>query len=378
MSCTNNKKVIDLAQFLNYASAKTISIETPNLNHIIPEKVIEDISFIKLQTTRECFISHIHQIEFYKELIYILDGFNIIYIFKLNGEYVNKIKHIGKGPGEYTKISKFRIQNDTIVIGDTKICKIINYSLEGDFLEEHRLDFNFRDFGTTNRFYCLYDDNRNDKRGYKSKLLYFDKKNYELNRAFFNYDKHQEYRTNNFYKYNDKLRFTHGMDPYIYEVEDSLLIPVYKIDFGKYNYNKDIPFVCDMFDDEQYGKSNICTFPDNFVENEQYLFFKYLRGFFLSFVYYDKAKNICYSLSRCVLRDRNILSLVAMKSPKSTYGNKFVGVLSADEILNKDLPRNEFSSIDLEGKFKQLRTQVNQNDNPVLVLYSINVNQNWY
>lgn len=372
ISCSNSNRQVDSFQIKKNINCKTINIDLTTENDIIPEKVIESISFVKLETTKNCFISNIHQLELWNDRFYILDQFNILYIFSLDGKYINRIKSFGKGPGEYTDITFFRIFGDQLIIVDTHSLKILEFSLDGSFIKEKWLRFNFRDFEVKGDLFYFYNDNRpqgSDK--YKSKLLCLDKE-FNLIKSYFDYDKHIELRNKNFYTFNGNIRFMHGMDNYIYEIDSATLIPVYNLNFGKHNYNKEIPFTTDLLKKEDFRNSNIATFPSFFIEDNKFLFFKFDRGAYKSLIYYDKTKNAYNQIYKCT--SDNILSKLIRTIPKSIFRNKFVGVLYADDIIKY----NKLNDSSLHNKFIQLKQDMDMNDNPVIVFYTINTNDKWY
>ena len=103
---------------------------------ILFSEVIDSISFIKLETTSKCIIGEIKKVIPYKNKVYIHDSkTKSILCFNPKGEFLKKIKAIGKGPGEYLKISEFFISNDKIHIYDAMLRKILLYSTEGEFIE---------------------------------------------------------------------------------------------------------------------------------------------------------------------------------------------------------------------------------------------------
>ena len=65
------------------------------------------------------------------EKIYLLDGnTSTVYIYKLNGDFVDKIDRRGQGPGEYLRLRDFNIQNDSLYLYDDRTKKLLCYDLK--------------------------------------------------------------------------------------------------------------------------------------------------------------------------------------------------------------------------------------------------------
>lgn len=81
----------------------TKSIQFKNVESVEVSSFISEYELIELETTEDILIGYIKQSIIYKERIYILDApiGNAIYMFDLNGKFLNKIKNVGQGPGEY-------------------------------------------------------------------------------------------------------------------------------------------------------------------------------------------------------------------------------------------------------------------------------------
>ena len=111
-------------------------------------EIATDIDYIVLETKESSLISNIgnprYNVIFSMKHILIKDGgANILFLFKKNGDFIKKIGTIGKGPGEYIRISDMAIipASKIIVINDRILRKTLIYNFEGDFLRAIPLDF---------------------------------------------------------------------------------------------------------------------------------------------------------------------------------------------------------------------------------------------
>jgi hypothetical protein len=86
-------------------------------------------SIIPLETTDDCLIAHIDKIEIKNGYIYIMDQkAQSMYIFDMNGKYLNKIHKRGQGPGEYTNLSYMTVTDSSVIIIDHYTGKQIEYN----------------------------------------------------------------------------------------------------------------------------------------------------------------------------------------------------------------------------------------------------------
>lgn len=110
-------------------------VQTIKITKEIPVKasgIFQDFSFIKLETSDSCVLAPLKNIEMYSDKIYITDiVFEGIYIFDRKGNLLETFDRLGKGPGEYSNIDDFLIdeQQQTIEILDGNKKKIFIYNL---------------------------------------------------------------------------------------------------------------------------------------------------------------------------------------------------------------------------------------------------------
>lgn len=120
-----------------------------------PGDLINEATYLKLETNEECLIRNIDKIKFSNELIYIMDKLSrSIFVFNMDGKFMKKYHHYGRGPGEYINLDDFDITRDGkfIYMLDFSQYKVIKYSIDNKFINEIRLEF-----GTAS-FACI-DDN---------------------------------------------------------------------------------------------------------------------------------------------------------------------------------------------------------------------------
>lgn len=99
----------------------------------------KQIDYIPLEASKESLIGYVQNIHFYKDNFFVLDIVTAkrIFIFNLNGKFINAIGESGKAKGRFVKIVDFSIESksEEIYILD-QIGKIIVFNFEGKFLRE--------------------------------------------------------------------------------------------------------------------------------------------------------------------------------------------------------------------------------------------------
>ena len=134
-SCSNNKTNSDAIQKIYFDTNQ--SVKNFDLKNIVDSTV----AIIPLETSDHCLISKIDKIEIADNCIYIQDNLaQSIYIFDMEGKYINKINRRGQGPGEYANLSYMTVTDSTIVILDHHTRKCFEYSKNTlTFLREERI-----------------------------------------------------------------------------------------------------------------------------------------------------------------------------------------------------------------------------------------------
>jgi hypothetical protein len=99
---------------------------------------VESIEYVPLETKESCLIGSISFFDISDNYITVRClNTGIIYLFKRNGRFINKIGNIGEGPGEYTKnVSSIFIEEDkkqVIVHVKYPSPRFLKYDLSGKF-----------------------------------------------------------------------------------------------------------------------------------------------------------------------------------------------------------------------------------------------------
>jgi hypothetical protein len=113
--------------------------ELPSVD-LLPEKKIS-------QFNDSLFVSEQENIVHYKNRFYLADRKSqSIYVLDSSFRFIRSIGRAGKGPGEFTRIAKLSIQNDTIFANDDGGHRINRFTIEGNNLPEIQLGMSFNGF----------------------------------------------------------------------------------------------------------------------------------------------------------------------------------------------------------------------------------------
>ncbi|BDD08237.1 hypothetical protein FUAX_06690 [Fulvitalea axinellae] len=139
LACTER----DGAQNVKYAGqTPEVKLEPKEgLRSILMSEYIDSVRYVPLETTEQSLLEDIAKIRFKDGRIYILNrnkNYNCqsICVFDMNGRFLNRIKKVGKGPGEYLNIRNFYLDDQGILIHDNWSKVIKRYGFDGEFVEE--------------------------------------------------------------------------------------------------------------------------------------------------------------------------------------------------------------------------------------------------
>ncbi|MFV0591163.1 MAG: 6-bladed beta-propeller [Draconibacterium sp.] len=122
-------------------NADLITIDVDNIGkgrNIMFSEIFKQVKLVPLETTRECLIGNIDQLLIENDTIYVMDQriAKSLFVFDKTGKFIRKIGRQGKGPGEYISPRSFAIDNKNRRINVYGVSKILNYTLNGDFMNE--------------------------------------------------------------------------------------------------------------------------------------------------------------------------------------------------------------------------------------------------
>ncbi|HKL67269.1 MAG TPA: 6-bladed beta-propeller [Bacteroidales bacterium] len=240
------------------------------------------VEIIPFETSPNSIISSIKKVHFANNKYFVLDQKQkSVLIFSENGSLINRIREVGRGPGEYTLLDDFVVnpftgelellnpRGDILVVDDLGR-EIDDIKLPSDFRSAHFIANLTRD---TTILFSLFE---------KKQILFFDRRSGEIF--------HEEYEIDDvvrgtpiiscqhspFYFYENKLFFFDPVNSIIYKVTKDKLFSVISFDFGKHqlkydNWPEDRPlhYYVNILKGSNYAHAF-----RNFVRNDSLIIFR--------------------------------------------------------------------------------------------------------
>ncbi len=145
-SCSNREMAVS-----NNGCEHTITINKDLIkNNRQYSQILKNPTFVQLDTSKNALYGDIGAITIHNDTIYIFDYWytKSLFTYTIEGEFINKISRIGRGPTEYTSPIDFYVNasNGNISILDWLTKKILTYNKSGRYINEIRFPDNFTSF----------------------------------------------------------------------------------------------------------------------------------------------------------------------------------------------------------------------------------------
>lgn len=319
---------------------------------LVLSTLVKSYRLLPLETNDTSLLGGINKIVYQDSLVYLLDKrfTSKVFAFSANeGKFVRKFGEIGNGPGEYSNIDDFSIdekKRKIYMLADRN--RLITYTLDGDYVMEKQLPFMATHFEyMMNRFFFICDLSDEDN------LLITDINLNLLSSHFPNDVYKSNYRIliHPLQKKENELLFHRFLDNRIYRINhDGELSIAYHIEFGANSMcHEDIGNLT-----EKELKDMMKTKVGNvkyFTETDKYAFILFFDRNLPCVSIFDRESNEARSYTYQALKDDFI---------KKDF-----------PILEYTLPNGSFTSVIpfnliehlLENKLLQ---HVNEDSNPVL------------
>lgn len=209
--------------------------------------IFSKIEIIPLETSDTCLIGSIDKLILYDSKYYLLDTKqNCVSIFSQDGKFIQNIKRVGRGPGEYLYVYDFSINeyDHTLELLDC-FGKLVIFNLDGIYKESFYLPHPpaaYHNFILLNRDTTLFFTNSDDTN--ENLLWAYSRSSHKIIKEF-----HKDSHSNlghrlPLFTWKDSILFSISIDNTIFKIEGLQEALAYTWDFGKYNYKfpiKDIP-----------------------------------------------------------------------------------------------------------------------------------------
>lgn len=356
-------------------SADTITIKLSKSDLPEPARLsdhLKSIRLVALETIEEVLLGRIFQVDIVNDKIFVLDNNREkIFVFDQNGKFLYMFGSRGKGPGEFVNITTFSFSYDCskVYIGDYEQKKIIEHSVNGEFIRDIGTNDFFSDFqfltdstiiltNLSGPAFTVFNINRN-----QSKIL-------PLNLGGgISVGGRTLTRTMN----NEFLYPKHRFDT-IYAINKDTIYPKYVVDFGINN--------CTAKELRLYREAGGRTFPDNKIFKDRPWLESSEQLYFGLMIQSNNTNGTNYYGRKIFLRNNktgiithlatdDVFFCGSYSASGSTYSGEFVTSFSADRLI--EAKEKILANKDFKYSEKQINIikNIKEQDNPVLVLFTL-------
>lgn len=246
--------------------------------------------FISLETSEECLIGHMADVQMHANRIFVLDSHksSALFVFDQNGRFLTKVGTKGNGPGEYNHPQSFVIDLRTrsIVINDNNKKQLLYYDLDNykhKYTKE--LPGYFQDMSILkNGKIALYSSAAIDQGDRSMNCLQICDSLLNPETTCFDVGFKSDYSFTlggrNIYHVGERSFVFHNQIPTVYEIVDGGVKPYMDISFDSFSY----PTI-DYLKKESQG-------------NKDYFLSLFQSGFISSYSIYESQELICTMFSR--------------------------------------------------------------------------------
>jgi hypothetical protein len=207
--------------------------------------LFKDYWIIKLDAGKDEYIDNFASFKVLNDKIYVLDRFKskAVFIFTLDGQYINKIHKVGKGPGEYLHMADFDVDKETgnILILDWNKGAVLSYDISGNYITTLNLNNRYSTFTKYNDRYLMsnhYSSNKEDT------LLNIHDNKGSLRHSFFSAFEYQNCSEmilrlgGSFFQFNDECRYFIPETDTVYQITENQISPYLALGLSVQSQNK--------------------------------------------------------------------------------------------------------------------------------------------
>ena len=363
-SCqSKSKKEYGLSQIENIATEnlQAITVEVEDFDFEKLGDFLETTSYIQLAA--EPLLTSIQEVQIKNEKIYVHDRLSRIICYDMQGNVIYKIDAKGAGPGEYTNVNAFVVneQNRELVIFDNFRQSLFHYDADnGAYIKMQKLGKPDPTAMASLRGVYYYDNRYHNNYANDTTLYYSLLISKDGTRMVQRYFPHNEAESSYHFtpgqpfSYNDSvLYYCKAFDSVVYELSPEGLEALYEIELPN-----PLPFskIEDKADEWNLMKSEYSIGLEKICRCNDLLYFQFSKDGFLQLGLYDLAqKKQIYCGKR--LTDKVGKSVPVFRLIDGVYKGKFWGIITPETVdyalseePNKDYP---------------------DTDNPIIAFYNV-------
>ena len=330
-------------------------------------KHVTNIRYVPLETNENCYLADVRKVVINADFILVSDSEGNLFQFTSSGQFIRRIGSLGKGPGEYTYMTDFVVDNSFKNIYINTLGFLYTYDTDGNF--ETRLPWSSGDLqvmciDSHNRLFYIMPDAKQAKEKTSFDIVYV----YDVNGQLLKTIESNIVRTkglalfNNIYVKNDEIFYKEEFGKSICRINADLNVDTaFQIDLGKF-----------AFEPEDLNMSKKDTWEDHFrlfnmLSFERYVIFNLQKGLMgantEATIYDRKKQDLIYPHDVDDSRRKGIYLNGVQLTPLADFEDELVCILSTEDIIeNRD---------ELLGDLKTASMQINENSNPVLAVMKV-------
>jgi hypothetical protein len=346
----------------------TLSVDITSNEEMRLSDYFDDFRMVKLSTDKDYLIGEIQKIQLTNHKIFISDGLSM-FVFSETGDFISGFNHVGRGPGEYQKITDFTIVGEDIVILNRSMRKLLKYNSSGMCISEKGLDYwAMKISSPVDSSYMIYCGNESEDE-FK---LHLTKDGQTVDHFLPVNSVQAKYLhisgPSNFFKYKNTVRFFEVFNDTVYTLINKKIERKYYIDYQ----GKNIP---SSFFDGNYAdvfnffqavhKTSYAYGIDKFAENDKMILFGSI---------YQKVQKltIAYIHNRitqtfATVKDDIYFDSLIIPAEDFNYfaDSSIIFPVDAPTVIEW---RNKYQP---SAKYAKAINETQENDNPVLLIFNL-------
>ena len=357
-----------------FANADTITVDLDNPIKLELNRIIDSVSFVRLETNKNCMVGKIDEILFMDSTMIVVDQrtSRAAFVFDYDGQYISKLSNLGNGPKEYLDITYvFKMSDSVVAIQDRIKKKVFCFNRNGEFLYDFRASYVGGDMEYIDENTYVHDVrgvghiegyNEGDyayvtsDKGYH--MIYGIGRNTYSKKMNYTQGKH-------LYRYNDTIYGVPNFEKVVYQLGPNCASAKYVLDIVSadvmdfdYKTSEDVIKL-----EQQYP-----FFKGEFIELDNYSFFRIRnkRGWY--HVFYDHNSGVAYTAGYSY---NHPFVLFFNKPYLTDSGNCLVTSETAPALLRYKEQFYDGASVEIRKDLDLLYNDMKVDDNPVLFFYHL-------
>lgn len=325
--------------------------------------------FIPLETKDECLLATLIDIQFYKDKIFIVDGYQKghVSVFNQDGTFIRHIGQLGDGPGDYLMPHKIHIDvpNNRITVADRRLNRLIHYRLDDYQYISHQRAFNHLDcIWLADGNILWYDCMGFDTGKREHYFVYITNAELEKIAYFGKTEKLSPYMIaeHSLYQYDQETYISFPFSPIVYRVSSDQLEPVFKLSFGKQVMPPD-DYVTAMVKDGSPGTDRILK--SDYVNS----YSVYETPEYMAITYYTRDFDSYLGFYNKKTQETHSFSMEMFVKQFGVTGGKLILRKSEDYFVMPLYAKRLKSQQTFREDLKQISNNMTEEDNPVLCLF---------